>query len=559
MKAVRIAAIVLASLLVLLAITIGVVASRFDAAWLKQELIRTVSEQKQRTLRLDGDLALSFFPAIGVKLDKASLTERNSAQEFASVDSARIAVQLLPLLSRQVVVERIELSGVRASVFRRQGGGFNFDDLLSKSGEASAPIRFDIAGVRLANSALSYRDENSGTAIDLSDVELDTGHLADVASGPLKLGFKVDAKQHALKAALGLHGTYNYDLEHRQFDIKKLQLDIHGQLQGDSVEAGFEAPDLALSADKVSGQAVSAVFKLSGQRRQFDGRLELSGFEGAASLLQVEKLAAQWSLRQGQFSAQGNLAGALQGNLATRILDLPRLTGEAEFSRPDMPMKRVTLPLLVELHADWGRAAAAGNLSTKLDDSAIRVDWQLSSFSPLAAGVTLAVDRLDIDRYLPAAPAAKTAGEGAPAAGREEPIDLSFMHGLDLKGEVRIGFLRVRNVKFNNLKADIRIQKDRLDVSPLAAALYGGSLGGSLAVQADGNRIAPHQALNNVSVEPLLMDLLQKDAIEGLGQIKTSREAKAMLASSRDAVAGANRTEQIEKKGLGDALKGLFN
>ncbi len=71
----------------------------------KAKIIQTVKETKQRTLHLDGDIKLSFFPNIGANLSKVSLSELNSDKEFAAIASARVSLALLPLLRKQVVVD----------------------------------------------------------------------------------------------------------------------------------------------------------------------------------------------------------------------------------------------------------------------------------------------------------------------------------------------------------------------------------------------------------------------------------------------------------------------
>ena len=80
------------------------IAATFNPNDYKEQIIQAVKESKQRTLHLDGDISLSFFPSLGANLGKVSLSEYNSEQIFASVETARVSLALLPLLSKQVVV-----------------------------------------------------------------------------------------------------------------------------------------------------------------------------------------------------------------------------------------------------------------------------------------------------------------------------------------------------------------------------------------------------------------------------------------------------------------------
>ena len=49
-----------------------------------------------------------------------------------------------------------------ANIIQYKDGTTNFDDLLSKDDEASQDIQFDIDGVNISNSAVTYSDEATG-------------------------------------------------------------------------------------------------------------------------------------------------------------------------------------------------------------------------------------------------------------------------------------------------------------------------------------------------------------------------------------------------------------
>ena len=65
----------------------------------------------------------------------------------------------------------------------------------------------------------------------------------------------------------------------------------------------------------------------------------------------------------------------------------------------------------------------------------------------------------------------------------------------------------------------VKVADDRLDIAPHSAKLYGGSLAGTLAVEADNNRVHLKQTLSGVQIQPLLNDLANKDLLAGRGNI----------------------------------------
>ncbi|MDT3737428.1 MAG: AsmA family protein [Denitratisoma sp.] len=617
MKAVKIIAFVLGGLVVLLAAAAAFLVATFDANKWKGEISQLVQEKKNRSLKIEGDLSLSLFPSIGVQLGKATLSEHKSEQVFASVSNALISLQLMPLLSKQVVVDTVELDGVKARLVRFKDGRMNIDDLLAKD-EKEPPARFDVAGVKFANGELVWRDEKAGQELTLSGLNLTTGRLANAASDKFELSATLVGARPHMAAALKAGGEYRYDLDKKSYggakldvrltgdvaDMKSLDLTLaaaalqlsganeialeqllltaKGKAAGDAFEAKLEAPKLALAADKASGAAVSATIKLEGAQRAVDAKIALSGVEGKSQSLQAGKLTLELDARQGETMIKGNLASALAANLEKQTVELPAFNGELNVANPQMPMKAVRLPLTGGLRADIDGQTAAVHANTQFDESKIAAKVNVSRFSPLALGFDLDIDRLNVDKYLPPKPAAAEGNAaGKPAA--EKPLDFSAIKGLNASGTVKIGQLQVSNVKASNVRLEIKAANGKLDVAPLTANLYDGSLAGALSVNANNNHVALKQNLANVNINPLMKDALDKDVLEGRGNValdvatagttvaamkkglngaasmnlkdgaikginlaKTFRETKAVFTMRKDAVQQAKQTEKTD-------------
>ena len=612
MRAVKITAFVLGGLVALLAAVAAFILATFDANKWKGEIAQLVKEKKERSLKIEGDLSLSLFPAIGVRLGKATLSEHKSEQVFAAVDNARISLQLLPLLSKQVVVDTVALDGVKARVVRFKDGRLNIDDLLAKD-DKEPPARFDIAGVKFVNGELAWRDEKAGQDLILSSLNLETGRLANAASDKFDLSATLVSTKPHLALALKAAGEYRYDLDRKSYggakldvrltgdlaemkslDMKgtaaalqltganeivldQLQLTAEGKAAGDAFEARLDAPTLALTAEKASGATVNASVKLSGAQRAVDAKIALSGVEGKSQSLQVGELTLDLDARQGETTVKGRLASTLSANLEKQTVELPVFNGELNVANPQMPMKSVRLPLSGGMRADIDGQTAALHANTQLDESKIAAKLNLTRFSPLALGFDLDIDQLNVDKYLPP----KSAETGEKKA--ETPLDFSALKGLNASGIVKIGQLQVSNVKAANVRLEIKAADGKLDVAPHSASLYDGSLTGALSVNANNNRIALKQSLANVSINPLMKDALDKDVLEGRGNValdvtsggttvaamkkglngtasvnlkdgaikginlaKTFRESKALFSGRKDAVQEAKQTEKTD-------------
>src|SRR5512140_945344 len=130
MKPIKILLLGVSGLVALAVIAVAVITANFDANQFKTDITALVKDKTGRTLAIDGAIKLAFFPKIGVELGKLSLSEHKGSKVFAAVDSARVSVDLLPLLSGKVVVDRIAVDGLKASLTRHKDGSSNFDDLL---------------------------------------------------------------------------------------------------------------------------------------------------------------------------------------------------------------------------------------------------------------------------------------------------------------------------------------------------------------------------------------------------------------------------------------------
>jgi AsmA protein len=189
--------------------------------------------------------------------------------------------------------------------------------------------------------------------------------------------------------------------------------------------------------------------------------------------------------------------------------------------------------------------------------------------APQSIRFDLALDRLDVDRYLgtgtgkasAGSGAGGGAGRGAPAAAAEEPIDLSPLKGLNLKGSLKIGELVVSNVKLEKVDIGTQASGGRVEIKPLAASLYQGNLTGEASVNANTHRLALRGQLGGVAIGPLLRDALNNDLLEGRGNValdvqtggttvsamKKALSGSASLALRDGALKGVNLDSAIRK------------
>ena len=99
MKIIKIILALFAGLALLVGGVVAYVAATFDPNTYKAQVIQLVKDKKQRTLHLDGDIKLKFWPNIGADLGKVALSEFKSDAPFAAVDNLRVALKVMPLVA----------------------------------------------------------------------------------------------------------------------------------------------------------------------------------------------------------------------------------------------------------------------------------------------------------------------------------------------------------------------------------------------------------------------------------------------------------------------------
>jgi len=651
MKALKYVLYAVGALIVLLLVAIGIVFAVFDPNDYKPQIVQLVKERTGRTLTISGDIRLKIFPKIGAAVGKTTLSERNSEKVFAGVDEAQVYVALIPLFSRQMVVDQVRLDGLRADLVRHKDGTSNFSDLAGSEAtekktperarteapraqaEAKTSVKLDVSGVRITNSRVTWRDETNGNDLAVEVVELKTGRLADRVPSP----FEVDVTLKGVKPKADLRakvaGVLTLDLSGQQYSVKGLDaklngnaLDISGidaqlkadveadgakqlikvsglsldakasrgkdgfnvkmsaprvqsspdalaveglsasatgnvagmtltdsslkvptlrvnlganqvlvqglalvakgKLGADGLDVNLGAPKLEVTNDKASGDSVSLTAKLAGADRAADVNLKLSAVEGNAKALKIAALTLGVDGRQKDNAVKGTLTTPVSANLETKLFELPKIAADFTVTSPSIPQKTVKVPLSGAVRADVGKERVAADIATQFDESHIKAKLGMTKFSAPAYDFDIDIDKLNLDKYAPPKPKGSTAKPTEPSAPAppkskeaDKPIDFSPLKALNLDGRVKIGELVANNIKASSVRVDLRAKDGRLDVDPMQANLYQGSLKGSARVDANTNQLAVKQTLSGISIGPLLRDAIQQDMLEGRGNV----------------------------------------
>ena len=530
----------LAGLAVLVLAVVLAVVLLLDPVRVRDRLVSVVREQTGRELQIAQPVDLGFFPwlAVGLRGVRLGNAPGFGDEPLASADEIRIRVKVLPLLSGHLEVDSLVLRGLALNLARTAKGEVNWSDTRPPAGAPSGGTKgqtaaaeqglaaFLIGGVDLSGGRVAWRDQRARVGYVLDDLQLQTGAIAAGLTVPIRFGARV--RPEGTTRTLALTGAGNAQLDDRLTAIQVRDLDLKARAEGEGlplggVEIGARAGvryDIASQALTLAPLEVGgAGLRLSGEVRgsrladdpAFEGRLDLADAKPRALLV---------------------VLGAADVPTAD-----PAVLGRLSAT---LPFRAGTRSLSIE------------GLSLTLDDTAVSGRLTIPDLATGALRFDLAVDRLDLDRYLPPAgqgepsspaPPDKTARPKAAGAlvvgGTALPV--KALRGLDVDGSLRVGALKAGGARLSELRIHVRGQAGTI-TQTAEARLYGGS--GQSTSTIDVKHAQPAMtlkgSLQGIDLRGLLADTTGQSRLSGHGSIDadlgwsglSEREIKRSLGGS---------------------------
>ena len=521
----------LGGLILVLAIIVGVVVATFDPNDYTPLILKLVQDQQQRTLNNEGDIKLAFWPKLGANLGRISLSEHQNDKLFASVEGLKVSLALLPLLRNELVVDTIYIDGANINIVRYKDGTTNFDDLISEDEEESRQIKFDVDGVMITDSQATYTDEQAGKRYQVSQLNLEAGHIALAEPFDLEAGFLLEASDPAVKAKVAVDGNFMLDPDAGYYVAKgleanvagdiaggkdvslkvsgdidanpektelladSLKLEFSGNFEGAALVASLEAPQIKVLKDEVSGE--SARLNLSRQKgdESLKANLVLADIKGSPKAVQSGGIKGEILLEQGDArTLQSDFSSPLSANLEQMVFDLSKLAGKIHVKDAALPGGQMQGTFALKLHADVEQEKASSDFNLNVDKSNLKGNVAVAGFSKPSINFSLTADQLDLNKWLgQKAGDQKTKDKNAKTetakASDTKPADLTALNDLQLQGEVNIGSVVYDQYQISNLALGINADGKQLKIAPLTLKLDESSIKGSLGISRFANPI----------------------------------------------------------------------
>ncbi len=495
----------------------------FDPNDYKDKISEGVREATGRELVIEGDLEVSLFPWLAIELGRTQLGNAPGFDDtpFASFDSARLSVRVMPLLlRREVVVGTAALDSLRVNLQVRKDGTGNWED-FGEAGAAQEPdagtpepegagpsATIDIASVAITDAALSYSDASSGDRFDLTNLNLTSGRVAAGEAVPLDGGFAFRLDPAGLSGEVDIGVVVAFDTDAETISIE--DLDIGGRVDGVAeVPATFRfaAPAIQLQTGAQSADL---------------GEINLQ-------LMSVDVLA-----NVEPFSYAGDPQPAATIGIAAFS---PRtLMQELAIEAPPTADPDVLDKLIVDAQAKVGaNAIMLSDLKLVLDDTTFAGTLSVPRSADGTFELELAGDSIDLARYM--APAGEEAAAGE-AGGETVEIPVELIRALNARGSLGIASASLGNILFEKVTLGVNSANGKLRMHPISADFFDGGYRGDVRIDASGEvpSIAVNENIVDVSLKPLMQAMYEVENVTGTvnGTFRLGGSGADMNAIRRD-------------------------
>jgi len=302
----------------------GIFVATFDANLYKQDLSELVRQHTGRDLQFFGDVSLTVYPTLGMKIGAMSFSNAPgfSAQSMVKVNKASISVDLASLITFNPQIDQLLLEDLEINLQTNKAGKTNWDDLVKPDTQAATtsmgsgtgatdsdatPIGVEgsFGGINMQNARLLWKDEQAGVEYRIDDFDLKTGRITADAPFALQLHLVLQSADE-ISASVDLAAKIQYLINDNQLKIDDLSIDIAAEgsvLPNGQVQVGIASQSLLFDVQRNAVKMDGLEFRLDDI--QLGGSVNITDFSQpalefdlAAELLDLDALLGTPSVEQ---------------------------------------------------------------------------------------------------------------------------------------------------------------------------------------------------------------------------------------------------------------------
>ncbi|MBT8084107.1 MAG: AsmA family protein [Woeseia sp.] len=472
----------------------------FDPNDFRERIAAEVEEATGRELVIEGDLAVSLFPWLAVEMGSTRLGNAKGFGDkpFASFDTARLSVQVLPLLlRREITVGDVELDGLRLELAVNRAGTTNWDDLTSADTastsaadetQADGASNLDISGVELRNSYIHYNDAQSGSDYTLQNLSMNTGRVVPGEAFDFSGNGDFESSADEIDGVVQAAGRLIVSEDFATLTFAELTLDgMANGIASQPAEFQISASDMVADIDNSKLQPTRVSVTILGALAELDIK----------SASWADDVIGEATLNVEEFSPR-EMAPLFD-------VEVP----------PTADPAALTSARFSAQAAMDANAIGLRNLKLSIDDTALTGEIILPFGETAPIRFDLEGDSMNLDRYMEPASESGTASGSAASDDFEIPVDM--IRGINARGTLKLSEATFADMTFTNIQLGLNSAAGKLRLNPVSADLFDGTYTGDVQVDASGAvpKLSLNEKVADVSLTPLGKAMFERDKLSG--------------------------------------------
>lgn len=480
---------------------LAVVALKFfiDPNDYKAEISAQASKAAGREINIDGDLSMSLYPWLGIELGEITIgNPPGFSGDFASVENAGAAVKLLPLLSKDIQINRILLDGLSADLQVNTTGANNWSSFgqqtepeITSSSESASVRSLSIAAIDISNSAFNLTNAQTDQHLQVSNFNLAASGIASGKPFAIDGGLLLAMPKESKSYQLAVDGDVLFDQSSGQLNLDNMQLSVVDQ------SAEPLPPIELMLTGELNSQ--SGMLNLPEMTLDVDD-LSLKGDISGRNVLEAPELNGTLMLREFNPKSVAAAFGT----------ELPQLNDDDAMESFSGLLQIAITPQRIQV----------SELRATLDDTTLSGTVSMTRSARPAYQFDMNVDQINLDRYLPKSTTnASTNSSGSPEAETGvSAIPVETFRSIDASGNFSIGSVTINNLDASNIAVQMQANRNGWQFNPLSADFYDGRFSGGIFIDASGDSpiLRTDDNLNNVLAQAMLSDMLGTEFLNGL-------------------------------------------
>ena len=454
----------------------------------KPQISQAVQKYTGQSLSIKGKIHWTFFPLLGLKVNNVDLANPPGFDQssFASIGEADIGVRLLPLFTGHIELGRVKLKDTIINLIKNEAGRKNWQTLIntktkSSSTQANAleqPSKtktFIVTSINIDNANINYIDEQTGKNLSVIGLTLISKDIEPGKPFNGILRFKLQRNKPFLVVNCNLSGMFKIDLKQNRYQAKMFK-------------TTFVVNDPAFSKKQMT-------FNLLADKADAD--------------LNEDVL----TLKNMSFHTEGfNISGDISGqNITTTplyngIMTITPFNVRETLEHLGHPLVTVNRNGYNKFTANFNfiaspRFVKIQNLNATLDNATLQGNVNYAILGDRSLTFNLAINQLNLDNYkLKSSKTQSSSSRPSKPTTKKRPKT-----PIKINGNITIKKLVANQIVLNKVNAQISGTNQLLNIDPLTANIYGGSMRSSITIDQQGiyPRYQVQTTLSNVKIQSI--------------------------------------------------------